>query len=79
MEGSTTLVLAKRSPNSPVHKLTENLWEIILLDFPLSRYEGCDNWNNLPGKIATHQKTVSTTRSVDQHRFGLLTIDKILA
>jgi hypothetical protein len=70
-------------PNDrPVQKLTENpenLWEIILLDFPLPRYEGCDNWNNLPGKIATHQKTVSVTRSVDQHRFGLLTIDKILA
>jgi hypothetical protein len=48
----------------------------ILLDFPLPRYEGCDNWNNLPGKIATHQKTVSVTRSADQHRFGLLTIDK---
>jgi hypothetical protein len=41
-------------------------------------YEGCDNWNNLTGKIATHQKTVSVTRSVE-HRFGLLTIDKILA
>jgi hypothetical protein len=83
MEGSTTLILAKRSPNSPVHKLTENLCcnplGIILLDFPLSRYEGCDNWNNLPGKIATHQKTVSVTRSVDQHHFGLLTIDKILS
>jgi hypothetical protein len=78
MEGSTTLILAKRSPNSPVHKLTENLWEIILLDFPLPRYEGCDNWNNLTGKIATHQKTVSVTRSVE-HRFGLLTIDKTLA
>jgi hypothetical protein len=47
--------------------------------FPLPRYEGCDNWHNLTGKIATHQKTVSVTRSVDQHRFGLLTIDKILA
>jgi hypothetical protein len=42
------------------------------LDFPLPRYEGCDNWNNLTGKIATHQKTVSVTRSV-KHRFGLLT------
>jgi hypothetical protein len=82
MEGSTTFILAKRSPNSPVHILTktyvENLWEIILLDFPLPRYEGCDNWNNLTGKIATHQKTVSVTRSVE-HRFGLLTIDKTLA
>jgi hypothetical protein len=48
------------------------------LDFPLPRYEGCDNWNNLTGKIATHQKTVSVTRSVE-HRFGLLTIDKTLA
>jgi hypothetical protein len=35
------------------------------LDFPLPRYESCDNWNNLTGKIATHQKTVSVTRSVD--------------
>jgi hypothetical protein len=82
MEGSTTFILAKRSPNSPVHKLTENhvenLWEIILLDFSLPRYEDCDNWNNLTGKIATHQKTVSVTRSV-KHRFGLLTIDEILA
>jgi hypothetical protein len=38
----------------------------------------CDNWNNLTGKIATHQKTVSVTRSV-KHRFGLLTIAKTLA
>jgi hypothetical protein len=38
----------------------------------MPRYEGWDNWNNLPGKIATHQKTGSVTRSVDQHRFGLL-------
>jgi hypothetical protein len=59
--------------------MLKNLWEIIILDFPLPRYEGSDNWNNLPDKIATHQKTVSVTRSVDQHRFGLLTIDKILA
>jgi hypothetical protein len=41
----------------------------------MPRYEGCDYWNNLTGKIVTHQKTVSVTRSVE-HRFGLLTTDK---